>query len=49
MDQEHPEKTGEITPAAAKAEWMAPQVDELVAGRAEASAGSDVEGLDGLS
>ena len=49
MDQEHPEETGGVTPAAAKAEWTAPHVDELVAGGAEASAGADVEGLDGLS
>lgn len=46
MDEEQPEMSG-IT--AAKAEWAAPQVDKLVAGGAEASSGSDVEGLDGLS
>lgn len=49
MDQKRPEHIDETAPARLKPEWTRPEVDRLVAGAAEASAGSDVEGLDGLS
>ncbi|HYG47207.1 MAG TPA: hypothetical protein VD846_04610 [Allosphingosinicella sp.] len=49
MDLQQPERTCAAASAEPKAEWTAPQVDKLVAGGAEASAGADVEGLDGLS
>ena len=49
VDQERPEPIVEAVPARRKAEWSAPEVDRLIAGGAEASAGADVEGLDGLS
>lgn len=41
--------TGAAAPAEPKAEWKAPEVDRLIAGAAEAAAGADIEGLDGLS
>jgi hypothetical protein len=49
VDHRNSKRTGDGRPARGKAEWTAPQVDKLVAGGAEASAGADVEGLDGLS
>lgn len=49
MDQQRPERAGGAASAETKAEWTAPLVDKLIAGGAEASAGSDIEGLDGLS
>jgi hypothetical protein len=49
MDQHSTKRTGAAASAEPKAEWTAPQVDRLVAGGAEANAGADVEGLDGLS
>ena len=49
MDQQQPEWPGGSASAESRPEWTAPQVDKLIAGAAEASAGSDVEGLDGLS
>ena len=49
MEKQQPEHTGVAESAETRAEWTAPEVDRLIAGAAEASAGSDVEGLDGLS
>jgi hypothetical protein len=49
VDQEGSESIGEVAPAGPKAEWSRPEADRMVAGAAEASAGLDVEGLDGLS
>lgn len=49
MDQQQPERAGAAASAEPRAEWTAPEVDRLVAGGAEAAAGADVEGLDGLS
>ena len=49
MDEQQPERVGGPGSAEARAEWTAPEVDRLLAGGAEAAAGSDIEGLDGLS
>lgn len=49
MDQQNREGAGSAASAQVKAEWTAPEVDKLLAGGAEASAGADIEGLDGLS
>jgi len=49
MEKQQPERAGGGASAETRAEWTAPEVDKLVAGAAEASAGADVEGLDGLS
>jgi hypothetical protein len=49
MDQQQSKRAGCGASTGTRAEWTAPLVDKLVAGGAEASAGSDVEGLDGLS
>lgn len=49
MGQEQSDRSGDIGSAAPKTEWTVPQVDMLIAGGAEGSAGADVEGLDGLS
>ncbi len=49
MDRQQPEESGVGASAGDKARWTAPQVDRLIAGGAEGSAGADVEGLDGLS
>jgi hypothetical protein len=49
MEQDQPERPGGSASAESKTEWAAPQVDRLIAGGAEGSAGADVEGLDGLS
>lgn len=43
------EPTGDAASPEGKAEWKVPEVDRFIAGGAEASAGADVEGLDGLS
>lgn len=49
MEEQQPERAGGAASAESKAEWKTPQVDKLIAGGAEASAGADIEGLDGLS
>lgn len=49
MDNQHPDRTGGAASAEPRAEWTAPEVDRLIAGGAEASDGTDIEGLDGLS
>jgi len=49
MEKQQPERAGGAASADTRAEWTPPEVDKLVAGAAEAAAGSDVEGLDGLS
>lgn len=49
MDQKRPESIGGAAPDRPKSEWSRPEVDRLIAGGAEASAGADIEGLDGLS
>jgi hypothetical protein len=49
MDKQQPYPAQDAGWAGTKARWTAPQVDRLVAGGAEANAGADVEGLDGLS
>ncbi len=49
MDRQQPRLAESSVSVEVKAEWTAPQVDRLVAGGAEANAGNDVEGLDGLS
>ncbi|MGA9582779.1 MAG: hypothetical protein WBR13_12510 [Allosphingosinicella sp.] len=48
MDQHQTEQTRGAS-AERKAEWTTPLVDRLIAGGAEAAAGADIEGLDGLS
>jgi hypothetical protein len=49
MDQQQPGEAGGSESGESRTEWAAPQVDRLIAGGAEASAGADIEGLDGLS
>ena len=49
MDQQQGERSGGSESGEPRAEWAAPQVDKLIAGGAEGSAGADIEGLDGLS
>jgi hypothetical protein len=49
MDQKQPERSVGAEPLEPRAQWKAPQVDKFIAGGAEGSAGSNVEGLDGLS
>ncbi|HEX8449756.1 MAG TPA: hypothetical protein VF652_09225 [Allosphingosinicella sp.] len=49
MGEDQPERRGGSASAQSRTEWTAPQVDRLIAGGAEGSAGADVEGLDGLS
>jgi hypothetical protein len=48
MDQQTLEE-GDRRANEPKAEWTTPQVTCLIAGGAEANAGADIEGLDGLS
>ena len=49
MDQHPTKPSGDSASIGTRAEWTAPQVDRLIAGGAEAAAGADIEGLDGLS
>ena len=49
MDEQQAEGSVGSASAESRAEWTAPEVDKLIAGGAEGSVGSDIEGLDGLS
>lgn len=45
MDQRKPEQSDGAVPAPAKSDWSRPEVDRLVAGGAEATDGSDTDGV----
>jgi hypothetical protein len=49
MDKQQPGRVGGVASPQPRAYWTMPIVDRLVAGAAEANAGNDVEGQDGLS
>ena len=49
MHEQQPERADAAASTGPRAEWTTPEVDRLIAGGAEASAGADIEGLDGLS
>lgn len=49
MDQQQPEQTSGATSAETRAQWVRPQVDQFIAGGAEAGPAGDIDGADTLS